>query len=115
MVFRDFLTGERRGKIVVVEDILTEVWWTDLAKRIKAAQKCKPLRVKEDEFSIPGSGGKDYKVNISTITCDCEEFMFRGRIRGMHCKHLISALQASGGWEHWKSSIPKCKHGQVFC
>lgn len=115
MVFRNFLSDNRRVQIVLVEDILREVWWTELAKRINAAQKCKPLRVKADEFSIPGTGEKNYQVKISTMTCDCEDFTFRGRIRGMHCKHLISALQAARVWERWENSIPKSKQGQVSC
>lgn len=115
LVFRDFLTGEQSAQIVVVEDLLSESWWIEVAKRMKAAKKCKPARVNGNEFLVPGSAGTDYNVNIATMTCDCEDFMFRGRVRGLHCKHQIAALQASGGWERWESSIPKCRQGMVSC
>lgn len=115
MVFRDLLSNDQRGQIIVVEDKLPDVFWTELDKRIKAAQKCRPARLNVDEFLVPGSAGTNYKVNISMMTCGCEDFMFRGRVRGLHCKHLIAALQASGGWDRWESSIPKCRQGQVSC
>jgi hypothetical protein len=114
-VFKDLINTEQRAKIFVVEDHLGLGFWNEILKRAKAAKKCKPLKLNADEFSIAGSTGSNYRVNISAMVCDCADFIFRGRATGLHCKHLISALQASGGWDRWENSFSKRGQLHVSC
>ena len=96
---------EYGASILVVEDSFTDERWKAIEKRVRSAERVKVERTGEYTFGAQGSSG-DYEVNVETITCTCADFRRRCRRMGMHCKHLVAALQHQGLWErYWKNDI----------
>ncbi len=91
--------------MLIVEDSFTEQRWEAIRKRARSAERVKLERTKEDTFTARGSSG-DYDINTTTITCTCADFQRRCRRIGIHCKHLVAALQQQGLWHrYWEEDI----------
>lgn len=93
------------ASILVAEDSFTDERWEAIGKRVKSAKRVKLEKTGKHTFSARGSSGA-YDVNVETITCTCADFQRRCRRRGMHCKHLVAALQQQGLWDrYWKDDL----------
>jgi hypothetical protein len=105
-VYRHRALREYGAKIVVVEDSFTDFEWAAIRRRVESAERVKTERFGEDTFRASGCC-TDYFSNVRTMTCTCDDFRHCGRNAGMHCKHLIAALQQCELWErHWGEDIP---------
>ncbi len=96
---------EYGASILIVESSFTDARWEAIRKRVRSAERVKVEKTGECTFSAKGSSG-NYDVNVETITCTCSDFRRRCRRIGMHCKHLVAALQQQGLWErYWKDDV----------
>jgi len=49
----------------------------------------------------------NYEVDVARMTCTCLDFWHYGRLIGLHCRHLVAALQEMGTWGHyWGDYVP---------
>lgn len=105
-VYRYRALGKYGARTVIVEDSFADKEWTAIRRRVESAKRVKAERFGRDTFRASGLMN-DYFINVKTITCTCGDFRNHCRNAGMHCEHLIAALQQCGLWErHWGEDIP---------
>lgn len=68
------------------------------------AQNIKVTKIDDQSYSVNGSRGKDYKVNLQAGWCQCEDWRKRQPEGG--CKHILAVkIERNGG----NKQIPRCK------
>src|SRR5215217_6124153 len=51
-------------------------------------------RLEDELWAVPSTRGGFHQVDLSREECDCEDFMFYGRERGVACRHIYAAAIA---------------------
>lgn len=104
-IFEALVANEFEPRIAVVEDFLPKAFWSNVGKRVKAAEKVEIVCQNNSHTYLAKSTSKEYLVDTRIMDCSCPDFIHRGWHQGMHCKHLIAALKEEGIWEQfWQIS-----------
>lgn len=99
-------TQGMRPAIRVVEDVVGPQFWLEVRKRRLAAEGLQPAKHTDGHYVMTGSGDQEYRINLRTVSCTCEDFQRKGRRYGFHCKHLVACLRDAGLWDAWESDLP---------
>ncbi len=99
---------EKAGaSILVVEDLHKEGFWSNVRQQILAASTLKVHRTGPHTFVVGDAPLREHEVDIMRMTCACSEFRNCGRPIGLHCRHLVAALQEAGMWDrYWGDYVP---------
>lgn len=103
---------ELRPTIRLVEDVVSPQFWLEVRKRMLAAEGVRPTKHSDGHYVVTGSGGHEYRISLKTLSCTCDDFQWKGRRYGFHCKHLIACLRDAGLWAAWEADLPSAPAGK---